>query len=81
MVRPYLKERGLSKEIKSTICFIETRKRNVRRRKFKIIDDKNDPIKTSTASRFLEEGIYFISRTFYPESMSGYTSLYLWKRK
>lgn len=56
MVRPYLKERGLSRNQIYYLFHRDEKKERVRCRKFKIIDNKNDPIKTSTASKVPRRG-------------------------
>jgi hypothetical protein len=47
MVRPYLKELGLSKDKIYYLLHTEDQKERVRNRKFKPIYNKNDPVKTS----------------------------------
>jgi len=75
MVRPYLKERGLSRNQIYYMFHREGEKERVRRRKFKIIDDKNDPIKNSTASKVPRRGNLLHFEDILPSSCRAYGSL------
>jgi hypothetical protein len=75
MVRPYLKERGLSRNQIYYLFHRDEEKERVRRRKFKIIDYKNDPIKTSTASKVPRRGNLLHFEDILPSSCRAYESL------
>lgn len=75
MVRPYLKERGLSRNLIYYLHHREEQKEGVRRHKFKQIDDKNDPIKTSAASKVPRRGNLLHFEDILPSSCWAYESL------